>query len=131
MKLSRYRWVLWVVLLASIPPALFLGIRHYSRYRFECNWKQVSVGMSKDEVTRLLGEPNDVYRANQGWFFSFQHETWAWRPKRTLKYQSNFPYFAPAFLEGLFGPDSDDYVVTFTADGSVRSKAYPYHDRSP
>lgn len=93
--------------------------------------------MSKDEVRRLLGDPDQVYSANEFdsdaengtliliLLLDAIHEKWAYGERRLLAAQPAFPYVGLA-LDGFLTPADNDHVLFFSKDGQVIEKRSPY-----
>lgn len=95
--------------------------------------------MSREEVRRLIGAPDSEYGSalkqptiTSALFVSFvidaRYERWAYGHRRLLKTNSEFPWIVLA-LDGLLGPENDDYVVYFSDDGLLMRTAHP--NRTP
>jgi hypothetical protein len=120
--------------------ALILTVFAVALFRqrgFEDRWAKVHSGMSKDEVRRVLGEPDQIYPVVKlqsdsmvgtiidNLLFGSAQERWAYGRRRLLAPQPTFPYFGLA-LDGFIEPEDDDHVIYFFKDGSVSKKQFPY-----
>lgn len=113
--------------------------------RFEERWDAVRVGISKAEVKRLLGGPDDVYLPDQPqsnslvgnlfalWLFDSYRERWAYGQRSLADRAPILSVFGfgddGEGLGGWFAPKDDDYVLYFSAEEKVARKVHPY--RSP
>jgi hypothetical protein len=96
----------------------------------------VHVGDSKEDVRRILGEPDGTFARGSGLFsgsiiagFRASPESWYWGSMFDWGncFQNEFPYFFPVRIR-LFGPDSDDVAVSFDDKGKVVQVDVPESD---
>jgi hypothetical protein len=123
--------LLALALLLLLPAVIGMRMRLGQVAR---GWEQVRVGMSKDEVRELLGEPDSVYSAAKAQhaaavvgllLLDATQERWAYGRRRTVDFCPQFPYIDLA-LDGLLSPEDSDRVIYFTADERVVKKQFPY-----
>jgi hypothetical protein len=128
-----------LVLTTLAAAALLLTVCALALWRqrsFDDAWAKVHFGMSKDEVRWLVGDPDQIYAAQQlqadtklrtivaNFLFDSTYERWAYGRRRFIASQPTFPYFSLAF-DGFLGPDKQDHVIYFCDDGTVLKKRLP------
>lgn len=87
--------------------------------KYQCNWNQVQVGMTKDQVGKLLGDSSvkvgpTEFKAQSGsdslgellgaWVFDLQYERWD---------------YGEGGLDYILAPSPKAYVVYFDREGQV------------
>lgn len=140
MRWFRKRPVFFTLLMLTVLLFAVRAIASMRDLRFEDRWTQVEVGMTKDDVQGLLGEPVQVYPAKKidassgkdglmlALLFNVDHEEWAYGERRQLAAQPTFPFVTLA-SDGFLQPEHDDHVLIFSDDGRVIEKRYPYRAR--
>ncbi|HEV8070923.1 MAG TPA: hypothetical protein VGP76_24635 [Planctomycetaceae bacterium] len=117
------------MLITLIAVGLLIGVAWHRTSTFEDRWAKVHNGMSKEQVRRILGEPDQTYAAEGGLIgsliFDTSYEKWAYGRRRMIALQSTFP-FVDIPWDGFMGPEHADHVVYFSKSGDVAKKRFPY-----
>lgn len=124
---SRHKVLCLIIAIVVAVLSGVLLVQWYNACQFEKHWALVQPSMSKAEVQALLGPPQKIWgRGTTGWLTLNSYEEWAWGHRRLLTTYPSFPYIGPAIYDRRFGPEPDDHVISFSTDGKVIEKAYPY-----
>ena len=116
--MGRKRKILIVAGIVLVITGAWWGIGWYEGYRLEKNWGKVQVGMTKEAVEALLGEPK--YKEE-----SVNQSVWVYRILSYRKFylSTESPFYSDDLLESL------EYAVVFSTDNKVAEKCEQWSSR--
>jgi hypothetical protein len=116
--------VLWRVVVGLAALVVVFLAYDLGRVALLRRWaKDVTVGMSTDEVEDRLGKPDCVFpKGGRGLLWSRPYEQWAFGTR--CETTDAFPYVSPLHIR-LWGPDSEDIVIEFDDSNRVRTVSIP------
>ena len=132
-----------VVYIVTILMLLALGCERSNLPRFVANWDSVEIGMSKEQVISLLGEPIGKHGPAKveiehdgdsepaiaaagglaGMFFDSLYEYWEY--DSINREELSQEQAVEELVESLFGPSDESFVVYFDENGKVKKLRRP------
>jgi len=120
------RWVVAVIASVLMIFAVPVVLNFYRVSTMCTRAEQIKIGDSKDQVSSIMGSPNQIYPPSSGFLFGYASERWAYGNIFIWNciVSSEFPFIHP-FNFRVLGPDPKDVVIDFDSQNHVTKVKIP------